>query len=387
MSDEMKELLEQQETIYQEIFRGAVVDGTVMKEKSDCYYIDLNYKTDGILYKTDVFDDEEIKEGDKIKVFVTKIDKNTGEIQLSKKRIDEINAWESINEGDIIHIKAIEYNSKGVIASYKGSIRGFIPLSQLDLRYVNEDLVKTFLGKEFETQVLDVDPKKRRLILSRKAILKKAQEDMRKEIADKIVEGAVFEGIIRDIKEYGLFVDIGGYVGLVHISEISWDRNINLKDQFNIDQKIKVQVISFNEEKERLSLSIKNLEEHPWDVYLKEHKVGDIVTGEVKNIKDYGAFVNLYSIVDGFIHISNISKSFVKNPNDVLKVGDKVEIKIINIDNDERKIELSMILDDSEDTETGESVENIPNEESQNSETSDEVNGEDSSSETNTTEE
>lgn len=349
MSDEMKELLEQQGAIYQEIYKGTVVDGTVMKEKPDCYYIDLNYKTDGILYKTDVFDDEEIHEGDQIKVFVTKIDKNTGEILLSKKRIDEINAWEGINKGDIIHIKAIEYNPKGVIVSYKGSIRGFIPLSQLDLRYVNEELVKTFLGKEFETEVLDVDPKKRRLILSRKAILRKAQEDMRKEIVEKIEEGAVFEGVIRDIKEYGLFVDIGGYVGLVHISEISWDRNLKLNENFKIDQELEVQVISFNEERERLSLSIKRLEKHPWDGYLENHKVDDIVTGEVKNIKEYGAFVNLYSIVDGFVHISNMSKNFVKNPNDVLKVGDKIDVRIINIDNDEKKIELSMILDPTED--------------------------------------
>lgn len=347
MSDEMKQLLEQQDAIYQEIYRGTVVEGTVLKEKSDCYYIDLNYKTDGILYKNEVFDSEEISEGDLIKVFVLKIDKNTGEIQLSKKRVDEISAWENIAVDDIVSIKVLEYNPKGVIASYKGSIRGFIPLSQLDLRYVNEEYLKTFLGKEFEVQVLDVDPKKRRLILSRKAILQKAQEEKRKELLKVIAEGDIFKGVVRDIKNYGLFVDIDGLIGLVHISEISWDRNLNIKDAYKIDQIVEVKVINFNKETERLSLSIKKLEPHPWDEYTSENQVGDIVFGEVKNIKDYGAFVNLYPVVDGFIHISNLSKEFVKNPNDVLKVGEKIEVKIINIDNESRKIELSMILDEN----------------------------------------
>lgn len=347
-SMDMQQLLDEQDSSYQEIYKGTVVEGTVILEKDDAYYIDLKYKTDGYLPKSEVFDDEDIKVGDEVRVYVIKVDKNNGEIVLSKKRVDEIGAWDDIAVGNVVSVKGLEVNPKGLIVAFKGNVRGFIPLSQIELKYVGEDVAKSYLGKEFEAEVLDVDPKKRRLILSRKSILQKVQDEKMQELSGKIEEGKVFKGIVRDVKDYGVFVDIGGMVGLVHVSEVSWNRNKKLKDLFKVDQEIDVQVINFSLEEKRLSLSIKSLESHPWNEYVQEHKVGDIVEGEVKNIKDYGVFINLYPVVDGFVHISNISEDFVKNPSEVLKVGDKVQVKIIGLNEDDKKIELSMLLEEKQ---------------------------------------
>ena len=369
VNESMEQLLAEQDSSYQEIYKGTVVEGTVILEKDDAYYIDLQYKTDGYLPKSEVFDDEDIQVGDRVKLFVIKVDKNNGEIVLSKKRVDEISAWDDIEAGKIVSVKGLEVNAKGLIVSYKGNVRGFIPLSQIELKYVGEDVAKTYLGKEFEAEVLDVDPKKRRLILSRKSILQKVQDEKLKELSGTIEEGKTFKGIVKDVKDYGVFVDIGGMVGLVHVSEVSWNRSKKLKDMFKLDQEIDVQVLNFSLEEKRLSLSIKSLEPHPWDEYVSNHKVGDIVDGEVKNIKDYGVFINLFPVVDGFVHISNISEDFVKNPGEVLKVGDTVQVKIIGLNEEDKKIELSMLLEEKqEEVKEDNSVEEDNN--TQNSETS-----------------
>lgn len=348
MSSEMEKLLLEEEKNYQEVYKGSIVKGRVMIEKDDSFYIDLNYKTDGILPKDQVIDSESIKVGDEIEVQVVKIDTNTGDILLSKKRVDEFKVWDEVKVGDVLQVKAVEFNAKGLICVYKTALRGFMPLSHIELKFIGEDVLKSYLGKTFEVEIIDIDPKKRRLIFSRKNILLKQQEALKTEVVEKIKEGEVFEGIIKDIKDYGIFVDIGGFTGLVHISEISWDRSEKIKEQYKIGEKINVQVISFDQASERLSLSIKSLAGHPWDEFISNNKVGDIVAGEVKNIKEYGAFINLHPTVDGFVHISNLSSDFIKNPNEILKVGQKVEVKIISIEQENKKIELSLILEDKE---------------------------------------
>lgn len=374
MTSEMEKLLMEEEKNYQEVYKGSIVRGVVMIEKEDSFYIDLNYKTDGMLPKDQILESESIKVGDEVEVQVIKIDKNTGDILLSKKRVDEFKVWDEVHNGDILNVKVVEYNAKGLIAAYKGSLRGFIPLSHIELKFIGEEALKGFMGQTFDVEIIDIDPKKRRLIFSRKNILLKEQEKLKNEIIDQIKEGEVFEGIVKDIKEYGIFVDIGGFTGLVHVSEISWDRNDNIKEMFSVGQKVNVQVISFDKNTQRLSLSIKALIQHPWEEFMSSHNVGDIIDGEVKNIKEYGAFINLYPTVDGFVHISNLSSDFIKNPNEILKVGQKANVKIISIDPDSKKIELSLILEDQQapedqgqESNEETSNENIQNEEVQSS--------------------
>lgn len=284
---------------------------------------------------------------------------NTGEILLSKKRLDDFRAWDEISLGDIINVKVSEKNEKGLIAKFKGSIRGFLPLSHIETRFIGEDALEKYIGQEFDAEIIDLDPKKRRLILSRKNLLLKEQNEMKKAILDKIVEGEVFKGIVKDIKDYGIFVDLGGVTGLVHVSELSWNRKDNIEKSFKIDQEVDVQILSFDKEKERLSLSIKSLMPNPWAVFVENNHVGDILAGEVKNIKDYGIFVSLGDGIDGFVHISNMSADFVKNPSEVVKVGDRIEAKILNIDPETQKIELTLNLKEVEAQEEIENTEEV----------------------------
>lgn len=348
MISEMEKLLMEEEQNYQEVYKGSRVKGTVEVVKPDSFYISLSYKTDGILPKSEAGASDDIKVGDQLDLEVIKIDKNTGEIVLSKKRIDDFKAWEEINIGDIINVKVVEKNEKGLIARYKGNVRGFIPLSHIETRFIGDEALEKYLGQEFDVEIIDLVPKKKRLILSRKNLLQKEVEDNKKQLLEQLTEGKVFKGIIKDIKDYGVFVDIGGITGLVHVSELSWNRRDNIEKIFNLEQEVDVQVISYDSEKDRLSLSIKSLVPNPWELFMEKTQIGDIVEGEVKNIKDYGVFISIEDGIDGFVHISNISRDYIKNPSDVVKIGDKLEARILNIDPETKKIELTLILTDED---------------------------------------
>ena len=346
MISEMEKLLMEEEQNYQEVYKGSRVKGIVEVVKPDSFYISLSYKTDGILPKSEAGASDDIKVGDELDLEVIKIDKNTGEIVLSKKRIDDFKTWEEINIGDIINVKIVEKNEKGLIARYKGNVRGFIPLSHVETRFIGDEALDKYIGQEFDVEIIDLVPKKKRLILSRKNLLQKEVEDNKKQLLDQLVEGTIFKGIVKDIKDYGVFVDIGGFTGLVHVSELSWNRRDNVEKMFSLEQEVDVQVISFDPEKDRLSLSIKSLIPNPWALFVEKTAAGDIISGEVKNIKDYEVFISIEDGIDGFVHISNISRDYIKNPSDVVKVGDQLEAKVLNIDPETKKIELTLILTD-----------------------------------------
>lgn len=353
MSSEMEKLLMEEEQNYQEVYKGSKVKGYVERIKPDSYYITLNYKTDGVLPKSETDGSEDIKLGDELSLEVVKIDKNTGEIILSKRRLDEFKAWDDLIIGNIINVSVVDKNEKGLITKYKNSIRGFIPLSHIENRFVNDSVLDNYTNASFDVEVIDVDPKKRRLILSRKNILAKEVAAAKIELLEKLQIGEIYKGVVKDIKDYGLFVDLGGLTGLVHVSELFWNRKENIAATYKIEDEINVQVLDFDKEKERLSLSVKSMTPNPWDLFVQEYKVDDEIEGTIKNIKDYGVFVTLSEGIDGFVHISNISTSFIKNPQEVVKVGENVTTKILSIDKDTKKIELTMnlaTLDDSDDT-------------------------------------
>lgn len=357
MISEMEKLLMEEEQNYQEVYKGSKVKGIVEVVKPDAFYVSLSYKTDGILPKSEAGDYKDIKVGDELDLEVIKIDKNTGEIVLSKKRIDDFKAWEEISVGDIINVKVVEKNEKGLVVRYKNSLRGFLPLSHIETRFIGDEALDKYIGQEFDVEIIDLVPKKKRLILSRKNLLQKEVEDNKQEILNNLEIGNVYKGIIKDIKDYGIFVDIGGITGLVHISELSWNRKDNVEKLFSIDQEVDVQVISYDPEKDRLSLSVKSLIPNPWQVFVDNTSVGDIISGEIKNIKEYGLFVSLDENIDGFVHISNISKEYIKNPADVVKVGEKVEARVLNIDPETKKIELTLILTEDEEPSSEDGIE------------------------------
>lgn len=344
MSSEMEKLLQEEEQNYEEVYRGSIVKGYVERVKPDSYYITLNYKTDGVLPRSEMSGDEELQVGDEVSLEVIKIDKNTGEIILSKKRLDAFKAWDDLEVGKVIDVKVAEIGNKGLIVKYKNSIKGFIPLSHVANRFVKDEDLQEFAGQEFQAEIIDVEPRKRRLILSRKVIIAREEEAKRDEFVKTLEVGNVYTGVVRDIKNYGMFVDLGAMTGLVHISELSWNRRDKIEELYKVDDEVQVKVVDFDPEKGRLSLSIKALSEDPFETFRKNAKVDDIIECTVKNIKEYGVFVKLNETVDGFIHISNLSSSYVKNPNEVVSQGDVITARIISINEETQKVELTMHL-------------------------------------------
>ncbi len=357
MSSEMEKLLQEEEQNYEEVYRGSIVKGYVERVKPDSYYITLNYKTDGVLPRSEMSGDEELQVGDEVSLEVIKIDKNTGEIILSKKRLDAFKAWDDLEVGKVIDVKVAEIGNKGLIVKYKNSIKGFIPLSHVANRFVKDEDLQEFAGQEFQAEIIDVEPRKRRLILSRKVIIAREEEAKRDEFVNTLEVGNVYSGVVRDIKNYGMFVDLGAMTGLVHISELSWNRRDKIEELYKVDDEVQVKVVDFDPEKGRLSLSIKALSEDPFETFRKNAKVDDIIECTVKNIKEYGVFVKLNETVDGFIHISNLSSSYVKNPNEVVSQGDVITARIISINEETQKVELTMNLNpDAEETVEEEAV-------------------------------
>jgi len=340
----MEKLLQEEEQNYEEVYRGSIVKGYVERVKPDSYYITLNYKTDGVLPRSEMSGDEELQVGDEVSLEVIKIDKNTGEIILSKKRLDAFKAWDDLEVGKVIDVKVAEIGNKGLIVKYKNSIKGFIPLSHVANRFVKDEDLQEFAGQEFQAEIIDVEPRKRRLILSRKVIIAREEEAKRDEFVKTLEVGNVYTGVVRDIKNYGMFVDLGAMTGLVHISELSWNRRDKIEELYKVDDEVQVKVVDFDPEKGRLSLSIKALSEDPFETFRKNAKVDDIIECTVKNIKEYGVFVKLNETVDGFIHISNLSSSYVKNPNEVVSQGDVITARIISINEETQKVELTMNL-------------------------------------------
>ena len=357
MSSEMEKLLQEEEQNYEEVYRGSIVKGYVERVKPDSYYITLNYKTDGVLPRSEMSGDEELQVGDEVSLEVIKIDKNTGEIILSKKRLDAFKAWDDLEVGKVIDVKVAEIGNKGLIVKYKNSIKGFIPLSHVANRFIKDEDLQEFAGQEFQAEIIDVEPRKRRLILSRKVIIAREEEAKRDEFVKTLEVGNVYSGVVRDIKNYGMFVDLGAMTGLVHISELSWNRRDKIEELYKVDDEVQVKVVDFDPEKGRLSLSIKALSEDPFETFRKNAKVDDIIECTVKNIKEYGVFVKLNETVDGFIHISNLSSSYVKNPNEVVSQGDVITARIISINEETQKVELTMNLNpDAEETVEEEAV-------------------------------
>lgn len=347
MSNEM-EMLFNEDNMFRTIKRGQIVTGTIILEKEAEFYVDLNYKSEGVLPKSEVSDIEEIHVGDALSLKVMKIDENMGEVLLSQKKAEEANVWNDLKVGQIVDVKITDKNDKGLIGEYKGSIRGFIPLSHISLKYSTDTEFEKYKNNKIKVEIIEVIPKKK-LVLSIKNILLKEKEDAKKDFVNKMNQEEIYKGTVKDIKEYGMFVELDGITGLVHKSEVSWDRNVDLSKIYKVGDTVNVKILNFDKEKEKLSLSIKSLEKNPWEDFIENYKADDMIKGIVKTIKDFGIFVKLNSSVDGFVHISNMSYEFIKNPKDIVKIGDNIEVKILNIDMENKKVELTMNFNQEED--------------------------------------
>ena len=328
---------------------GETVNGKVHQVTDKEIIVNMGCKKDGVIPKEEVTleGDQKLtdlfKAGDEIQAKVIKTDDGDGVILLSKKKLEVNEHWNEIVEAlenkSIINVKVVKQVNGGVIAAYK-EVSGFIPLSQLSDKYVEN--AEEFIGQELPVRVTRVDQKRGRAVFSHKIILTEEKEQRMKEVWDKLQVGDIVEGTVMRFTDYGAFVDLGGIDGLLHISEISWGKLKHPQEVLSIGDKVKVKILSMNDEKGKISLGLKQTTPEPWSVINEKYQIGQVVTGKVVQIKEYGAFVELEPGLDGLVHISEVAHKRVNDIADELTVGQTVDAKILDIDTERKRISLSI---------------------------------------------
>ena len=324
---------------------GTTIEGTIVDIVGDEVFVDLGYKADGIIPKDEFSYDEDehpadvLKKGQKISVYILRMNDGKGNVLLSRKRLltqklkEEFEARVKLDEP--IKVKVTNVVNGGVTAE-TGSVRVFIPASQLGKKVDNLD---EYRGKTIEVKIIEYNPEKRKIVGSERVLVKAAREKAEKEVWAKVKEGAELEGTVRELKDYGAFVDLGGVDGLLHISEISWKQIKHPSEVLKVGDKITVRVISADPETKKIALGYRKPEDNPW--LNVPYQVGDVVEATVVSMKPFGAFVALPNGLEGLVHISNITHARIAKPQDVLSIGQKVTAKVVEIDLDKKRIELS----------------------------------------------
>jgi ribosomal protein S1 len=277
--------------------------------------------------------------GTEVDVHIEGFDNANGLIILSRQGQAVAAEWSSVAEGQIVEARVTETNKGGLGVTVNG-IRGFMPISQIDLYRVED--VEQFVNQKLLCMVTEVDPAERNLVVSRRALLEKEREENREKLWETLAEGQVFQGIVRSLKDFGAFVDIGGVDGLLHVSEMSWQRVQDVSKFVQPGQAVKVVVLKIDREKRKLSFGMKQLTESPWDTAADKYPHGTLITGKVTRLMDFGAFVELEPGVEGLIHISELSPTRVRRVIDVVQVGQEVQVMVLSVDREQRRISLSL---------------------------------------------
>ena len=321
-----------------------VVEGTVISVDKKEVVVNIGYKSDGIIPASEFRYNPELKVGDKVEVYVEDQEDKKGQLVLSHKKARLSKSWELINkalDNDEIIQGYIKCRTKGGMIVDVFGIEAFLPGSQIDVHPIRD--YDVFVGKTMEFKVVKINQEFRNVVVSHKALIEAELEAQKKEIISHLEKGQVLEGTVKNITSYGVFVDLGGVDGLVHITDLSWGRVSDPHEVVALDQKINVVILDFDEEKKRIALGVKQLTPHPWDSLDPELKVGDHVKGKVVVIADYGAFVEIQPGVEGLIHVSEMSWSqHLRSAQEFLHVGDEVEAVILTLDRQERKMSLGI---------------------------------------------
>ncbi|MDU5535728.1 MAG: 30S ribosomal protein S1, partial [Anaerococcus sp.] len=327
------------------IYPKDIVTGTVIDVKDDEVFVDIQYRADGIIKLDEMTEEEKdnpkdhFEVGNDIDVYVIKLDDGEGNVALSTRRVQGMKAWKELAEkfenDELVEGTVTGFNKGGLTVDVDG-VSGFVPASQIATYFVKN--FKKFVGETWELKIVSIDERKNRLVLSRKDVL----EEELDERWDELEEGQVLEGEVARLTDFGAFVEVNGLDGLLHVSDIAWTRVEVPSDVLNVGDIIEVKILKLNKEKNRISLGRKQLLDKPFDSFVKEHEVGDIVKGKVVNLLDFGAFVEVADGVEGLVHVSEISWDHVEKPSDELNLGDEIEVKIISLDKEEEKIGLSI---------------------------------------------
>ena len=321
-----------------------VVEGKIIALDKRQAIVDIGYKSDGVIPISDFRYNPDVKVGDVVEVYIESLEDKKGQLLLSHKKARALKAWDRVNQAlddkEVIQGDIKSRTKGGMIVDVFG-IEAFLPGSQIDVKPIRD--YDVFVGKTMEFQVVKINQEYRNVIVSHKALIEAELEAQKKEIISKLQKGQVLEGIVKNITSYGVFIDLGGVDGLIHITDLSWGRVNDPHDFVEIGQKLNVVILDFDDEKKRIALGLKQLTPHPWDSLDENLKVGDHVKGKVIVLADYGAFVEIAPGVEGLIHVSEMSWSqHLRSAQDFLKVGDEVEAVILSLNREERKMSLGL---------------------------------------------
>ena len=321
-----------------------VVDGTVVHLTDQDAIIDINAKSEGVISLNEFRYNPDLKIGDKVDVLIDIKEDAEGQLILSHRKARVIRAWERVNkaqeDGTIVN-GLVKCRTKGGMIVDVFGIEAFLPGSQIDVKPIRD--YDAYVGKSMEFKVVKINHEFKNVVVSHKALIEADIEEQKKEIIGQLEKGQVLEGVVKNITSYGVFVDLGGVDGLVHITDLSWSRINHPNEVVELDQKLNVVILDFDEDKTRIQLGLKQLHKHPWDALNEGLKIGDVVKGTVTVIADYGAFIEVEEGVEGLIHVSEMSWStHLRSAQDFVKVGDKVEAKILTLDREDRKMSLGI---------------------------------------------
>lgn len=321
-----------------------VIEGTIIALNKREAVVNIGYKSDGIIPMNEFRYNPDIKVGDVVEVFIENQEDKKGQLILSHRKARASRSWERVNqalENDEIIKGYIKCRTKGGMIVDVFGIEAFLPGSQIDVKPIRD--YDIFVGKTMEFKVVKINPEFKNVVVSHKALIEAELEQQKREIIAKLEKGQVLEGTVKNITSYGVFIDLGGVDGLIHITDLSWGRVNHPEEVVSLDEKLNVVILDFDDEKKRIALGLKQLQPHPWDAMAADIKVGDKVKGRVVVMTDYGAFVEVAPGVEGLIHVSEMSWSqHLRSAQDFMKVGDEVEAVVLTLDRDERKMSLGI---------------------------------------------
>ncbi len=321
-----------------------VVDGTVIAMNKSEVVVKIGYKSDGIIPMSEFRYNPELKVGDTVEVYIENQEDKKGQLVLSHRKARATRSWDRVNaalENEEIIKGYIKCRTKGGMIVDVFGIEAFLPGSQIDVKPIRD--YDVFVGKTMEFKVVKINQEFKNVVVSHKALIEAELEQQKKEIIGKLEKGQVLEGTVKNITSYGVFIDLGGVDGLIHITDLSWGRVSDPKEVVELDQKLNVVILDFDDEKKRIALGLKQLTPHPWDALDANLKVGDHVKGKVVVMADYGAFIEIAPGVEGLIHVSEMSWSqHLRSAQDFMKVGDEVEAVVLTLDREERKMSLGI---------------------------------------------
>ena len=342
--EEYENFIKLYEDSISEFKEGEVVTGRIVAINEKEVAVDIGFKSDGVIPIEEFSDPSELEVGQEIEVFLESVEDTDGQLVLSKKKADFLRNWDRVMESyrrdEVIQGTCVRRIKGGIVIDL-GGVDAFLPGSQIDVRPIRD--FDAFIGKTMDFKIVKVNELRKNIVVSHRVLVEKELEEQRKRILENLEKGQILEGTVKNITDFGVFIDLGGVDGLLHINDLSWGRVKHPSEIVQLDQKLKVMVIDFNEAKDRISLGLKQLQPEPWKEVDKKYPVGKVVTGKVVSIEDYGAFVELEKGVEGLIHISEMSwTQHIRHPSKILSVGETVEVKVIDLNVEERKISLSL---------------------------------------------